>query len=142
MMTQQPADNMAKLRPCLADLWQPAANLPRLPSHVVPVHEVRRLPAVAGQLNIEITQGEGENLMLIGDVETPSFPLGGAFPYERVDQPVGMFGIGRTSLYKAFLSGDLKRLKIGRRTLLKVSDREMWIERLQATGSADPQTTR
>jgi hypothetical protein len=142
MMTQQSADNMAKLRPCLADLWQPPANLPRLPSHVVPVHEVRRLPVVAGQLNIEITQGEGENLMLIGDVETPSFPLAGAFPYVRIDQAVGTFGIGRASLYKSFLSGALKCFKIGRRKLLKVSDRKMWIERLQAPGPTDLQKTR
>ncbi|MCZ8106772.1 MAG: helix-turn-helix domain-containing protein [Burkholderiales bacterium] len=57
-----------------------------------------------------------------------AFPLAGAFLYVRIDQAVGMFGIGRTSLYKAFLCGELKRFKIGRRTLIKVSELQQWID--------------
>ena len=92
-MARQPADSMAKLRPCLADLWQPAANLPRLPSHAVQVHEVRRLPVFPGQLNIKITQSEGENLMLLDNVQTQTFPLAGGFHYVRIEQAVGLHWI-------------------------------------------------
>lgn len=68
--------------------------------------------------------------------QNPSaFPLAGAFLYVRIDQAVGMFGIGRSSLYRAFLSGELKRFKIGRRTLIKVSELQHWIDR-HADGAA------
>lgn len=58
-----------------------------------------------------------------------AFPIAEAFIYVQIDQAVRMFGIGRTSLYKAFLSGELKRFKIGRRTIIKVSELQQWIDR-------------
>lgn len=37
-------------------------------------------------------------------------------------------GVGRTMLYQAIASGDLRSLKIGRRRLIKLSELEAWLD--------------
>ena len=45
-------------------------------------------------------------------------------------------GLGRSSIYRLFDDGKLKRLKAGSRTLIKVSDLENYIESLASEGQS------
>ena len=53
-----------------------------------------------------------------------------------VDTAVRMSGIGRTSLFAAMARGDLPRRKLGRKTVILVSDLLSWLEQLPITRPA------
>lgn len=39
------------------------------------------------------------------------------------------YGVGPSTMYQEIKSGALKRIKVGRRTLIPVSEAEAWLER-------------
>ena len=52
-----------------------------------------------------------------------------------VREALELLSIGRTSLYAAIRRGDLKRVKVGRRTLFCATDLAAFLTRLQATAN-------
>jgi len=62
--------------------------------------------------------------------ETQMSPGGGAFPIQavRVTDAARMFGLGKTTLWRAIRDGRLRSSRVGRRVLLKLADVEAWIE--------------
>ena len=53
-----------------------------------------------------------------------------------IPQACQLTGLGRSSIYRLFDDGKLKRLKAGSRTLIKVSDLENYIESLASEGQS------
>jgi len=45
-------------------------------------------------------------------------------------------GVGRTTLYGLMSGGEVKAVKIGRRTLIPISELERFVERLRAGAAA------
>lgn len=47
-----------------------------------------------------------------------------------INEAVTISGIGRTSLYQLFKSGDLQPVKVGKRTLIRREDLESFVKEL------------
>ena len=52
-----------------------------------------------------------------------------------VEEAAGLTGIGRTTIYTALRDGDIPRVRIGKRTLVKVADLNAWLTKI-TTGKA------
>jgi excisionase family DNA binding protein len=65
-----------------------------------------------------------------------TIPVAKAVPSGKIavstDEAADLAGIGRTTIYEAIRSGDLKSLKIGRRRLIRVDALHDWLAELEA----------
>jgi excisionase family DNA binding protein len=65
-------------------------------------------------------------------IATDSAPLPARGPIVSIREACAIAGIGRTSLYKAIRAGELRAIKVGRRTFLLRDDIGRWLEGMPA----------
>jgi excisionase family DNA binding protein len=58
--------------------------------------------------------------------------MSNSIPLYTILQFVTTFGVSRSAVYREIRDGGLKAVKVGRRTMIRATDADAWLRRLEA----------